>query len=136
MLIYCTGCGADVDARLTDGREQYPHRPDLADLKFWKCDADGAFVGVHKQSKSGLRPLGFLATQEVKTWRLRIHNTLDPLWKSGLIKRKHAYARISKALGHTFHAGEIYDAEEGAFVYDLVLDMKKELCPATGPWNR
>lgn len=29
MKIYCTGCEEDVEARLTDGQERYPHRPDL-----------------------------------------------------------------------------------------------------------
>lgn len=134
MMIYCTGCEAEVDARLTSGKEMYPHRLELATLPFWIHDVCGAFVGCHHKSKSKLMPLGFLATKEVKQWRMRIHNVLDPLWKHGLIKRKHAYARLSKALGHTYHTGEIYSAEEGEFVFRLVEEMRNELNP--GPWNR
>ncbi len=134
MTIYCTGCEIDVEARLTSGAEMYPHRPELASLPFWIHDECGAFVGTHHKAKSGLRPLGFLATKEVKRWRMMIHQLLDPMWQNGLIKRKHAYARLSKALGHTYHTGEIYSAEEGEFVYNLVQEMRQELAP--GPWNR
>jgi len=133
--IWCTGCDRFVFARLTDGREMYPRRPDLASLPFWVCDDCGAFVGTHhKTKKQKLRPMGHLATPEVKQWRMRIHAILDPLWKTGKIERGHAYARISKALGHTYHTGEIYNAEEGEFVYEIVKALKMEIDPS--PFNR
>lgn len=134
MEIFCTGCDEDVMARLTNGAEMYPARPELSKYPFWVCDKCGAFVGTHRKTKDHLRPLGSLATKEVKLWRMRIHQVLDPLWRSGKIERTHAYARITQALGHPFHAGEIYDTEEGEFVYNLVMQMKKELDPS--PWNR
>jgi len=133
--IFCTGCDKQVEARLTNGAEMYPHHPKLAYTPFWVCDTCGAFVGTHNKTRNHLRPLGYLATKAVKRWRLLIHQTLDPLWKSGKIKRGHAYARISKALGHTYHTGEIYNEEEGQFVYDLVKEMSRELSPPTGPWD-
>lgn len=34
MKIYCTGCGKDVEARLTNGKEHYPSRPDLTTYRF------------------------------------------------------------------------------------------------------
>ncbi len=136
MQIWCTGCEEEVEARLTYGTEMYPSRPDLARLPFWVCDRDGAFVGTHHKSKSGLKPLGYLATKEVKRWRMLIHQMLDPLWQTRKISRKKAYKRLSRALGHTYHTGEIYDAEEGEFVYAIVKEMRDELDPAKGPWNR
>lgn len=134
--IECTGCHDMVEARLTNGKEMYPASPELADVPFWVCDTCGAFVGTHHKTKDRLKPLGSLATKEVKRWRMLIHQVLDPLWKDGKIERGHAYARISSALGHTYHTGEIYDEEEGEFVYGIVKAMRDELAPPTGPWNR
>lgn len=134
MQIYCTGCGADVEARLTSGREMYPARPDLARIPFWVCDTCGAFVGTHHKTKKRTRPLGYLATPEVKRWRMRIHQVLDPLWQSGIIPRGALYKRLSKALGHDYHTGNIYDAEEGEFIYEIAQRIKTELDPS--PWNR
>lgn len=79
--IYCCGCKADVGARLTDGREIYPHRADLAALPFWKCDACGNAVGCHHKTKERTRPLGCIPTPELKTARSHIHRVLDPLWE-------------------------------------------------------
>lgn len=134
MQIYCTGCGKDVEARLTNGAEMYPARPDLAGIPFWVCDACRAFVGTHHKTKKKFRPLGYLATPEVKRWRMRIHQALDPLWQGGKADRGQLYKRISDALGHDYHTGNIYSAEEGEFVYEIVQGIKRELDPS--PWNR
>ena len=123
-----------MHARLTDGREMYPKRPDLADMPFWVCDDCGAFVGTHHKTKNRLKALGFLATPEVKKWRKMIHAMLDPLWQSGKIERGRAYRDISDELGRNFHTAEIYDVEEGQKVYAIVRAMKDRLDP--GPWNR
>lgn len=32
MNLYCTGCEEEIEARLTNGKERYPHRPDLYEL--------------------------------------------------------------------------------------------------------
>lgn len=125
--IYCTGCGKDVEARLTDGRERYPHRPDLANLPFWKCDTCGNYVGCHHKTTRPTRPLGCIATPEILDARKKIHALLDPLWKSGKISRGHAYAYISKQMGQPYHAGEIRSIAEAARVYVIVEDLKKML---------
>jgi hypothetical protein len=132
--IWCTGCKRRVPARLTDGTEMYPNRPDLADLPFWKCDTCGAFVGTHHKTKNRYKALGFLATPEVKKWRMIIHSILDPLWKTGKIKRGKAYKYISHRLGRDFHTAQIYSVEEGMQVYEIIKGLKQQLDP--GPWNR
>jgi len=132
--LWCTGCKTRVYARLTDGREMYPQRPDLAALPFWLCETCGAFVGTHWKTKNPLKPLGFLATPEVKRWRRMIHAVLDPLWKEGKIDRGQAYKRIGDRLGRQYHTAEIYDVEEGEEVYEIVKALKMELDPS--PWNR
>ncbi len=131
MKIFCTGCAAYVEARLTDGSEMYPHREDLWSLIFWVCDTCHAFVGTHKKSN---KPLGFLATPEVKTWRKNIHAILDPLWKGHKISRGRAYAYISHRIGRTYHTAEIYNVEEGKKIYKIVLALKMDLAP--GPWDK
>lgn len=45
MNLYCCGCSEEITASLTDGKEIYPHRPDLYDLPFWKCDICGNLCG-------------------------------------------------------------------------------------------
>jgi len=69
MSLYCCACRADVPARLTDGGEIYPHRADLADLPFWKCDACNNFVGCHHQTKNRTHPLGCIPSPEIKNAR-------------------------------------------------------------------
>lgn len=135
MQIYCTGCQTDVDARLTTGAEMYPHRPDLASIPFWVCDTCKSFVGTHHKTKKWRRPLGYLATPEIKVWRMRIHQILDPLWKKGLIQRGNAYRRISVALGHDYHTGNIYSVDEAKKIYEIVKGIKNQLDPHHSPWN-
>jgi len=132
--IYCVGCQLMVSARLTNGEEMYPHREDLECLPFWVCDTCRSFVGTHHQTDDWLRPLGFLATPEIKRWRMIIHGILDPLWKTGKRKRGALYAEISEALGRTYHTAEIYSVDEARKIYEIVKGIKDRLDP--GPWNR
>lgn len=132
--LYCTGCEKDVEARLTSGSEMYPHRADLATVPFWVCDTCGAFVGTHHKTKNKYRSLGYLATPEIKRWRMRIHQILDPLWKNGLIERGNLYQRLSVALGHDYHTGNIYNVEEAEFIYSIAMEIKRKLDPS--PFNR
>ena len=60
MRLWCCECANHVEARLTDGREIYPHRPDLAALPFWRCDGCGGYVGTHHRSDDPTRPLGVI----------------------------------------------------------------------------
>lgn len=61
--IFCCCCENDVHARLTDGREIYPHRHDLYSLPFWRCDGCGNHVGCHHKTKDRTRPLGVIPTR-------------------------------------------------------------------------
>jgi len=127
MTIYCTGCGKDVEARLTDGKERYPHRQDLDDLPFWKCDTCGNYVGCHHKTKQRTRPLGCIATPEILEARKKIHALLDPLWKSGKAKRGYLYGTISNKLGYTYHNGEIRSLEEARTIWQIVAELHNEL---------
>lgn len=129
--IYCTGCGTDVQARLTDGGERYPHRPDLKHLPFWKCDGCGNYVGCHHKTTKPTRPLGCIATPEILHARKRIHALLDPLWMSGKIKRGQAYAYVSNRLGYPYHNGEIRSIEEARKIYRIVGALHNALLKET-----
>lgn len=120
-LIYCCGCAQDVQARLTDGREIYPHRNDLHGLPFWKCDACGNYVGCHHKTRDRTRPLGNIPTKELKNARQHIHRILDPIWKQGKLPRGKIYARLARELGlEEYHTAEIKTIEEARRVYAIV----------------
>jgi hypothetical protein len=116
-----------VEARLATGAEIYPHRPDLAELPFWKCDACGNHVGCDHKTKDRTRPLGIIPTPAIKNARKRIHAILDPLWKPDKRKRRQVYARISAALGYQYHTAEIKTVEEASMVYRIVEDIAREV---------
>lgn len=126
-LIWCCTCQADVDARLTDGREVCPHRPDLADLPRWKCDACGNSVGTHHKTADRTRPLGNIPNAALKVARMHIHALIDPAWKSRRVRRGELYAEISRRLGYEYHTGEIKTVEEARRVYVVAREYLRSL---------
>lgn len=117
LMIYCCGCGEKVSAILTDGEEIYPHRKDLYELPFWKCEGCGNFVGCHHKTKNPTKPLGCIPTKEIKNARQHIHRLLDPIWKNGHMSRKDLYKILSASLGYEYHTAEIRSVEEAREVY-------------------
>ncbi len=95
---YCHG-----EAKLVSGREIYPHRPDLVAKQFWRCEPCDAYVGCHrrhpKDNRDGTKPLGRLANAELRREKQRAHAAFDPIWKSGQMRRKAAYAWLAEQLG-------------------------------------
>lgn len=100
-------------AALVTGADIYPHRPDLQNLRFWRCAPCGAYVGCHKAGNGfgdGTRPLGRLANAELRSAKQAAHAAFDPLWKSGRMGRRAAYAWLAKQLGvpiDRMHIGEM-----------------------------
>lgn len=127
MNIYCCGCAATVEARLTTGAEIYSHRPDLKSLPFWKCDTCGSYCGCHHKTNNPTYPIGTLSTKELRNARMHIHKILDPIWQSGVLSRKEVYSKISKALGKNYHTAEIRSVEEARKIYVVVSEMSKTL---------
>lgn len=131
MKLWCCQCQIDVDARLTNGREVYPHRPDLHDLPRWKCDGCGNSVGTHHKTKDRTRPLGNIPSDELRKARQHIHALIDPAWKSKRISRGRLYGHLSKALGYEYHTGEIKTIDEARKVYALARDYLREVDKVT-----
>lgn len=126
LAIYCCGCGADVTARLTDGAEVYPHRPDLYALPFWKCDACGNFVGCHHKTSTPTKPLGVIPTAEIKAERQKIHRIVDPLWQGGKWPRGKLYAEIARRIGRHYHTAEIRSVADAREVLAVVIAISGE----------
>lgn len=122
--IWCCGCNAEVQARLTTGDEVYRARSDLASLRLWRCDGCGNYVGTHKRSPQAA-PLGCIPTPELREARKHIHAILDPLWKGGRMSRGEVYGALSQRLGREYHTAEIRSVEEARLVYRLVQEIAR-----------
>lgn len=127
MKILCCGCdNKKIDARLTNGREVYPHREDLFEIPFWKCDTCGNFVGCHHKTDDPTKPLGCIVTKEIKTERYKLHKIIDPLWKIGNHSRTYVYKWLSKKMGKRYHTGNVKNMKDVNKVIDLINEFKKE----------
>lgn len=123
--IYCCGCDRDVNARLTDGAEIYPHRNDLYRLPFWKCDGCGNFVGCHHKTRNRTQPLGCIPTPEIKDARSHIHKLLDPIWKNGRMDRGKLYHEIACSLGvQKYHTAELRTIEDCRKAYKAIKEIR------------
>jgi hypothetical protein len=98
-MVTCHYC--NQPAELVTGKEIYPHLPNLHNSKFWRCQPCGAYVGCHRANKGygdGTVPLGILANAYLRRAKIDVHNLLDPMWKSGAMKRMEAYAWLAKEM--------------------------------------
>jgi hypothetical protein len=116
-----------VQARLTNGAEVYPYRPDLAGVMRWRCDACGCHVGTHSrhpEPEHREKPLGVIPSAEMRAARIHIHRLVDPFWKNGKVRRKDIYAHIAKALGVAeYHTGELRTIDEARRAYAAAADF-------------
>lgn len=126
MKLYCCKCEKDIDARLTDGEEIYPHRKDLYCLPFWICDKCKSYVGCHYKTADRTRPLGVIGSKEIMEIRKKIHSIIDPIWKSKKQLRKTVYKKISDALGYEFHSAEIRSIGEANNVCSVIAKLWSE----------
>lgn len=125
-MLWCCGCAAEISARLTDGREIYRHRPDLARQPFWRCDACGNHVGCHHKAADRTRPLGNIPTPAIRDARSHIHRILDPLWRGGGMSRRAVYAALSNRLGRPYHTAELRSLEEARDIYRAIRELARQ----------
>lgn len=90
----CDDCGAE--AELVTGREIYPHRRDLWGGQYWACLPCRCWVGCHPGSDKRMGRVANAATRKLK---VAAHAAFDPMWKSGRITRKQAYAWLREQTG-------------------------------------
>ena len=67
------------------------------------CRDCNAYVGCHHNSR---KALGTMANAELRSWRVKVHSVIDPLWKSSKMPRKQVYQRLKKHFGRVIHIGE------------------------------
>ncbi len=125
--IHCCGCAKKVDARLTNGAEIYPHRPDLHRLPFWICDTCKNYVGCHHKTTKPTNPLGVIPTPELKAARYRIHQVLDPLWKGGKMTRRQVYKILTERLGWQYHTAKIQNMHDARRVITIAGAIRDSL---------
>lgn len=77
ITLPCLECPND-QAEFVTGAVIYPHRPELAEKKAWRCSSCGAYVGCHPGT---VDPLGRPAGPETRNARQYVHRVLDPLWR-------------------------------------------------------
>ena len=92
----CHYCGNP--AELVTGEVIYPHRPDLYELKFWRCVPCEAYTGCHGITD---KPKGRLANAKLRALRVQAHAAFDPLWQSGKMKRNDAYRWLAGHMNTT-----------------------------------
>lgn len=119
------------------GNVIYPHRPDLAAKRFYRCAPCGAHVGCHPPAQkngkgghgNGWVPLGRLANAELRDAKRRAHAAFDPIWKSKFMSRREAYQWAAGALGisaDNCHIG-MFDVERCDQIAKLSRSKIKEL---------
>lgn len=89
-----------------------------------ECDA---YVGCHKNSR---RALGTMADKPLRNLRVKVHRTLDPLWRSRKYSRQTVYDKLHEFFGFSVHVGAsdddmCYEILE-ALPYIFPKDIKKE----------
>lgn len=136
----CTYCAGP--ARLLTGSDIYPHRPDLAHVKVWRCDPCNAQVGCHDGTK---KPKGTFAKPALMRMRQLVHRQFDPLWQrwcdaytettgapAGVLRRiarGRAYAWLADQMGmDEVHIGEF---DEAHCEWALNILGKREPTPAS-----
>lgn len=94
--VTCDYCGQP--AELVGGLVIYPHRHDLRNAKFWRCEPCGAYVGTHANSRKHV-PFGRLAKPELRALKQQVHAAFDPLWQGRETSRSSAYGWLAEAMG-------------------------------------
>lgn len=131
--VICPYCGQP--APLVSGLDVYPHRRDLWAKKFYQCKPCDAWCGCHPPASDqgggqgdGTVPLGRLANAELRAAKQAAHAAFDPIWRSGRMRRREAYAWLAKALGvpaKDAHIG-MFDVDQCRRVVDVVAALTKE----------
>jgi hypothetical protein len=97
--VICPYCGKE--AKWCENKEIYGKNYGKSYMCYY-CKECNAYVGCHKNTR---KPLGTMANAELREWRKKAHANIDPLWKSGSIKRKTVYKLLNKFFGKEIHIG-------------------------------
>lgn len=124
--VNCPYCGNT--SKLVSGDVIYPHREDLKHKRFYLCIDCVAYVGCHKDTD---KPLGTLADAQLRSARGYVHEIFDPIWKTGALSRKEAYAQLATRMGIDKRDCHIamFDVEMCRKAWRAAVAMRKEIKP-------
>lgn len=94
-VIYCCCCNRLQSCSMVTGSDIYGPDTKYAWTYFYRCPDCGGYVGVSHTYE----PLGTIPTPEIRALRMQIHNVIDPLWRTGKLKRTEVYRQMTKLLG-------------------------------------
>jgi hypothetical protein len=89
----CNNCGSEK-VRYTTNDEIYGKI--YGNGGCYVCDNCKAYVGVHDTKNK--KPLGRLATKELRQLKMKCHRKFDPLWKKTYFKRQDCYGYLAYKL--------------------------------------
>ena len=115
--MYCAKCKTNVRADMVTGEVIYPEREDLKMKKFWQCPTCKNYCGYCATTMS-------IPTPELRRARRKIHEVIDPLWKSGMVSRGWVYKNMSEFAGYAFHNGNLTDPNEADKMYRAALKVR------------
>lgn len=96
----CPYC--NKEAKWCENKERYGKNYGKSYMCYFCRDCD-AYVGCHNNTRV---PLGTMANAELRGWRIKVHDMIDPLWQSKKYRRGTVYARLKDAMGKEIHVGE------------------------------
>lgn len=88
--VFCTLCGAK--AVLKTSFEFYGK--DYGN-KVWDCTQCEGYVSANKHTDE---PLGTFADKHLREWRMKAHEEVDVLWKTGEMTRSEVYTWIQECM--------------------------------------
>lgn len=85
-----------------ENKEVYGHNTGKSWM-IYLCKPCNAYVGCHQNSK---KPMGTMANAEMRLWRGRAHNVIDPLWRSKGMRRNEVYDFLSAQFSKEIHIAQ------------------------------
>jgi len=90
------------EAKWCENKEKYGKNFGKSYMCYY-CKPCDAYVGCHENTT---RPLGTMANKELRGWRMKAHDSVDPLWREGKMPRREVYKMLNEKLGKSVHIGE------------------------------
>lgn len=103
QFIFCCGCEKTVKAEVKYSDQIFKVVTTKKIKRYLVCETCGSYV-IAPQKDS--RP-SHIPSKELAFIQREIHNTIDPLWKKGLIPRGEIYSILNAELGYIYHTSEL-----------------------------
>ena len=133
ISLYCQQCKKNVETLIQNGEVIYPTREDLADCVFLQCPNCGNYVSADKFRPNDTimkwkkrHAKKTIPTAEMRLYRRRIHDLIDPCYLNSIIPRGEIYKRLSKATGLNYHNGSLCDGAVAKKAYREALKIRRE----------